>query len=126
MDSKKPIPTRIFALGGIEKIGKNCYVIEHDNELFIIDCGVKFCDDTIPGVSGTIPPFEYLKANKDKIKGLIVTHAHEDHIGGIPYLLREIPNIKVYGAKFTCALIKKKLSEHKDLHGIVFEEIKSD
>ena len=96
MQMQETNPTKILALGGIEEIGKNMYVFEHGDELFIVDCGNKFCDENkLPGVSSIICSFDYLLLNKKKIKGLIITHAHEDHIGGIPYLLKtiNIPNI---------------------------------
>ncbi|MDR3163766.1 MAG: ribonuclease J [Mycoplasmataceae bacterium] len=117
-------PTYIFALGGVEEIGKNMYVIEHDDEIFIIDCGIKFADENVLfGVNAIICPFDYLLANKNKVKGLIITHAHEDHIGGIPYLLKTIPISKVYGAKLTNGIISRKLKEHKDLLPHSFEAI---
>jgi ribonuclease J len=106
--------TYIFALGGIGEIGKNMYVVQHNKEIYIIDCGIKFAnEDELPGVNGIICSFDYLIENKEKIKGLIITHAHEDHIGGIPYLLKKISNIKIYGAKLTLGIIKKKLKEHE-------------
>jgi ribonuclease J len=115
-------PTYIFALGGVEEIGKNMYCIEHDNEIFIIDCGIKFADENVLlGVNAIICPYDYLVENKDKVKGLIVTHAHEDHIGGIPYLLKTIPVPKVYAAKLTAGIITKKLKEHKDVLPFSFE-----
>ena len=115
-------PTYIFALGGIEEIGKNMYVIEHDDEIYVIDCGIKFADaNDLLGVDSIICPFDYLVQNKDKIKGLIVTHAHEDHIGGIPYLLKTVSIPKIYAAKLTTGIIKKKLKEHKNLQQYSFE-----
>jgi ribonuclease J len=116
------IPTYIYALGGIEEIGKNMYVVEHDNELFIIDCGIKFADEsTLLGVNAIICPFDYLVENKDKVKALIVTHAHEDHIGGIPYLLKTLSIPRIYASKLTAGIIQKKLREHKDLLQFHFE-----
>jgi len=116
------IPTQIFALGGIEEIGKNMYVIQHDDEIYIVDCGVKFADENVLlGVNSIICPFDYLIENQNKIKGLIITHAHEDHIGGIPYLLKEISIPKIYAAKLTAGIITKKLKEHKNLKPYSFE-----
>lgn len=113
---KNTVPTNIFALGGIEEIGKNMYIIEHDDEIFIIDCGLKFADENVLlGVNAIICPFDYLVANKEKIAGLIVTHAHEDHIGGIAYLLKTLAVPKIYGAKLTVGIVTRKLREHKDL-----------
>jgi ribonuclease J len=124
---KNEITTNIFALGGIEEIGKNMYVIEHDDEIFIVDCGIKFADEnTLLGVNAIICPFDYLVTNKHKIKGLIVTHAHEDHIGGIPYLLKTVPIPKVYGAKLTVGIITKKLREHRDLLPHAFQVFDDD
>jgi ribonuclease J len=99
---------KIFALGGLHEVGKNCYVLEKNNDIIIVDCGVKFLNGSNLA-DGTVPNFSYLLANRGKIKGLFVTHGHEDHIGGIPYLLQLIPNIPVYGSKFSVSLIKQKL-----------------
>lgn len=108
--------TQIFALGGIEEIGKNTYVIEHGDEIFIVDAGLKFPDEKeLPGVDKIIPSYDYLKENERKIAGLIITHAHEDHIGGIPFLLKTVKVPKIYGAKLTLGIVQKKLNEHKDI-----------
>src|SRR3954471_24373284 len=101
---------KIFALGGLHEVGKNCYVLEKNNDLIIVDCGIKFLNGSNLA-DGTIPNFTYLVENKERIKGLFVTHGHEDHIGGIPYLLQLIPNIPVYSSKFSASLIKQKLRE---------------
>ncbi|MDR0857026.1 MAG: ribonuclease J [Mycoplasmataceae bacterium] len=121
------IPTKVFALGGIEEIGKNMYVVEHDNEIWIVDCGVKFADENVLfGVNSIICPFDYLVENKEKVQGLLITHAHEDHIGGIPYLLKALPIPKVYGSKLTLSIVNKKLKEHKDLKEHVMSEFDDD
>lgn len=107
--------TKFFALGGIEEIGKNMYVVEQDDELFIIDCGIKFCDNDLPGMDAIICSFDYLKENESKIKGLLITHGHEDHIGGIPYLLMSVKIPKIYAAQLPTEMIKKKLREFPEI-----------
>lgn len=103
---------KIFALGGLEEVGKNTYVIEQNNEIILIDAGVKFPDATMPGIEAVIPDYSYLKENKNKIKAIFITHGHEDHIGGIPYLLKEIDTIpKIYAPRLASALIRYKLKD---------------
>lgn len=107
--NKKPL--RITPLGGLNEIGKNITLYEYGDDMFLIDCGMAFPDEDLPGVDIVIPDFSYVLKNKDKIKGLLVTHGHEDHIGSIPYLLKEF-NLPIYGTKLTIGLIKGKLKEH--------------
>ncbi len=106
---------RVFSLGGLQEIGKNITVFEYANDIIIVDCGVAFPEVDMPGIDLVIPDFTYLQKNKDKVRGVFLTHGHEDHIGSIPYLLREL-DVPIYGTKLTLGLLSNKLKEHNLLN----------
>ncbi len=110
----KRTPIRIIPLGGLNEIGKNLTVFECANDAFIVDCGISFPDSDMPGVDLVIPDFTYIEQNADKIRGIVITHGHEDHIGALAYLLKKV-NIPVYATRLTIGLIEGKLKEHNIL-----------
>ncbi len=120
---KKELPDdiKIFALGGLGEVGKNCYCFDYKNQLFVVDAGILFPDEHLLGVDYVIPDFSYLKANEERIVGLFITHGHEDHIGGIPFLLKQVKIKKIYAAGVAVDLIESKLQEHKDLKPVIVE-----
>ena len=104
-------PVKLTMLGGLNEIGKNITLFEYGDDAFLIDCGMAFPDDEMLGVDIVLPDFTYVEKNRDRIKGIVLTHGHEDHIGGLPYLLKQM-NFPIYGTKLTLALVDSKLREH--------------
>lgn len=117
------LPIKIAFLGGLNEVGKNMTLYEYKEDMFLVDCGLAFPDPEMLGVDLVIPDFSYVEKNKEKIKGIVITHGHEDHIGGLAYLLKTV-NVPVYGTKLTIGLIQGKLKEHGLLNSVKLHEIK--
>ncbi|MBQ4625654.1 MAG: ribonuclease J [Clostridia bacterium] len=115
-------PIRIAFLGGLNEVGKNMTLYEYKEDMFLVDCGLAFPDSDMPGVDLVIPDFTYVEKNAEKIKGIVITHGHEDHIGALAYLLKTV-NIPVYGTKLTIGLIQGKLKEHGLLNSAKLHEV---
>lgn len=122
---QKPKPCekiKIAFLGGINEVGKNITLYEYGDDMFIVDCGLAFPDQDMPGVDLVIPDFTYLEKNVEKIKGVVITHGHEDHIGALAYLLKTV-NVPVFGTRLTIGLIEGKLKEHKMLGNVILKTV---
>ena len=111
MESGTKKPVKVIPLGGLEQIGMNITAFEYEDSIIVVDCGLSFPEDDMLGIDLVIPDISYLKDNADKVKGLVITHGHEDHIGAIPYFIREL-NIPIYATKLTMGIIEHKLTEH--------------
>lgn len=118
--------TLVFALGGLGEVGKNMYCIEHDDEIIVIDVGILFPEESLLGVDYVIPDYSYLVKNQHKVKAVVITHGHEDHIGAIPFLLQTIKVKNIYAPRFACALINKKLEERKLTRSVKLVEINDE
>ncbi len=120
---QRKTPVRIISLGGLGEIGKNIYLYECSNDIIVVDCGLAFPDDELLGVDLVIPDFSYLERNRDKVRGVVLTHGHEDHIGSLPYLLKRL-NVPVYGTQLTLGLLAGKLREHGILESCQLNVVK--
>ncbi|MBO5578257.1 MAG: ribonuclease J [Bacilli bacterium] len=126
MDKKISKPVSAYALGGLGEVGKNMYCFENENQIVIVDCGVKFPGVELPGIDYIVPDFTHLKNNKNKIRALIITHGHEDHIGGIPFLIQNVNIPVIYAPRLACALIKNRLEEYRMSDQVKIVEYNSD
>ena len=119
----EPKPMKVSFLGGLNEVGKNMTLFEYGEDMFLVDCGLAFPDQDMLGVDLVLPDFTYVERNADRIRGIVITHGHEDHIGGLPYLLKVL-NVPVYGTKLTIGLIQGKLREHGLLNSASLNVIK--
>lgn len=121
--AKKKKKLKIIPLGGLGEIGKNITLLEYGDDIFVVDCGLAFPEDDMLGIDLVIPDVSYLIKNKEKVKGIVLTHGHEDHIGALPYVLKEI-NVPIYGTKLTLGLLEQKLEEHGILSEVELKVVK--
>ncbi|MGZ6270229.1 MAG: ribonuclease J, partial [Candidatus Limnocylindrales bacterium] len=106
-------PLRIIPLGGVGEIGKNMYVFEYGDDIVVIDCGLMFPDEEMFGIDLVVPDVTYLRENRDKVRAFLITHAHEDHVGGLPYVLPDFPGVPVYASTLARGLLSNKVKEHR-------------
>ena len=123
MPRRKPSSVKIIPLGGLGQIGMNITAFEYEDSIVVVDCGLAFPEDDMPGIDLVIPDITYLKENISKVKGFVITHGHEDHIGALPYVLKEV-NAPIYSTKLTLALISNKLKEHNLTKTTKLKEVK--
>jgi ribonuclease J len=116
---------QVIPLGGVGEIGKNCTVVRQGDDMVVIDCGLSFPTEEMLGVDIVIPDFTYLRENKDKLRGIFLTHGHEDHVGALPYILPELPGCPIYASELTHALIRNKLDERIGVKGLVLKQFKA-
>ena len=122
-ETKKSSSLKVIPLGGLEQIGMNITAFEYEDSIIVVDCGLSFPEDDMLGIDLVIPDITYLRNNIDKVKGFMITHGHEDHIGALPYVLKEV-NVPVYATRLTMGLIENKLREHSILNMVKRKVVK--
>ncbi len=116
-------PVRVIPLGGVGEIGKNMLALELGDDILVVDSGLMFPDEEMLGIDLVIPDFRYLRERRSRVRGVLLTHGHEDHVGGLPYLMRDLPDVPIYGTKLTLGLLRTKLKEHRLAERAVLREI---
>jgi ribonuclease J len=116
-------PVRIVPLGGVGEIGKNMLALEIGDDILVVDSGLMFPDEEMLGIDLVIPDIRYLKERRSRVRGMLLTHGHEDHVGALPYVLRDLPDLPIYGTKLTLGLLRTKLKEHRLADRTVMREI---
>src|SRR5674476_828883 len=124
MPATNDTPLRIIPLGGVGEIGKNMYVFEYGDDIVVIDCGLMFPDEEMFGIDLVIPDITYLKERRANVRAFLITHAHEDHVGALPYVLPEFPGVPVYASILARGLLGNKIKEHK-LHTVSYTHLRA-